>query len=79
VTAPIEATAAKPVRWNFDKPHRCPACHAAAVDMDPHPTSWWIYTCCRCGVRFTRWPRLAWLLPNAGIRCTEHRTEEPRS
>lgn len=64
-------------RWNFDKPHRCPACHAIAVDMDHPPKSWRIYTCCRCATRFTRWPRLGRLLPNAGIRCSEHRPARP--
>lgn len=61
------------VRWNFDKPHRCPHCHAVAVSIGNHPTSWWIYTCCRCATRFTRWPRLARLLPSAGVMCSEHR------
>lgn len=60
-------------RWNDDKPHRCPKCHAIAVDMG-RPTSWWVYTCCRCGAKFTRWPRLSRLLPKAGVRCSEHRT-----
>lgn len=62
-----------PARWYDDKPHRCPDCYAVAVDMDPHPTRWWVYTYCRCGTRFTRWPHIAWLLPEAGVRCSEHR------
>lgn len=60
------------VRWNADKPHRCPECHAIAVDAPPAARSFWVFTCCRCDARFTRWPRLARLLPKAGIRCTEH-------
>lgn len=60
------------VRWNPDKPHRCPSCHAVAVDQErPRPTR--VYTCCRCGVRFTRWPRLARVLRDVGVACSEHR------
>jgi hypothetical protein len=48
--------------WNFDKRHRCPNCHTI-VDTGK-PDRWWIVReCCRCGVLFTRWPRLAWFLP----------------
>jgi len=65
-------------RWNFDKPHRCPDCHAIAIDLE-RPKPWRIYTCCRCGTRFTRWPHLAWLLPSAGIRCSEHRPHTART
>lgn len=61
------------LRWNTDKPHRCPDCHAVAVSIET-PRSWRVYTCCRCATRFTRWPRLARLLPDAGIFCGEHRT-----
>lgn len=61
------------VRWNDDKPHRCPECHAVAVDMPLPLRSVWVYTCCRCYTRFARWPHLARLLPKAGIRCTQHR------
>lgn len=57
--------------WNADKPHRCPGCHAVAVDLE-RPSSLRVYTCCRCGSRFARWPRLARLLPDVGIRCSEH-------
>lgn len=60
-------------RWNTDKPHRCPACHAVAVSSES-PRSTRVYTCCRCGTRFTRWPRLARLLSDAGICCGEHAT-----
>lgn len=60
-------------RWNPDKPHRCPACHAIAVSGQA-PRSWRVYTCCRCGTRFTRWPRLARLLVDAGVSCGEHAT-----
>jgi hypothetical protein len=63
-------------RWNSDKPHRCPRCHAVAVSMG-RPRPWLVYQCCRCASRFTRWPALARILPFAGIRCAEHR-EAPR-
>lgn len=59
------------LRWNTDKHHRCPACHAVAIDME-RPARRRVYTCCRCRTRFTRWPRLARFLPEAGIRCSEH-------
>jgi len=60
-------------KWNGDKPHRCPNCHAVAVDMEL-PKSWRIYTCCTCGARFARWPWLTPALHEAGIRCRYHRT-----
>ncbi|MFD7541282.1 MULTISPECIES: hypothetical protein [unclassified Streptomyces] len=59
-------------RWNAGKRDRCPDCHTVAVDTG-RPVWWRVYTCCRCATRFARWPRLARLLPDAGIRCTEHR------
>ena len=59
------------IRWNTDKPHRCPDCHAVAVDME-RPSKWRVYTCCRCATRFTRWPSLALVLRHVGIRCSEH-------
>jgi hypothetical protein len=49
------------VRWDDDKPHRCPYCNTAP-DVGP-PTSLAVYECCRCSTRYARWPRLAWLLP----------------
>lgn len=60
-------------RWNTDKKHRCPTCHAVAVSTEiPRATR--VYTCCRCATRFTRWPRLARLLSDAGVCCGEHTT-----
>lgn len=50
--------------WNYDKPHRCPECHAIWVygpDYSPGQESitprWWrTYRCYRCGTQFTgRW------------------------
>ena len=58
-------------RWNDDKPHRCPWCHAVAVDLE-RPRRWRVYECCRCHARFTRFPWAARLLPFAGVRCSEH-------
>ncbi|MGW1998426.1 hypothetical protein [Embleya sp. NPDC001921] len=55
-------------RWNADKPHRCPDCHAIAVSGH-RASPWRVYTCCRCGTRFARRPWLARLLPDAGHTC----------
>lgn len=63
-------------KWNSDKPHRCPQCHAVAVDMPLPCHSLWVYTCCGCGILFTRWPFLAKILPSAGVRCSYHRTPD---
>jgi len=51
-----------------DKPHRCPNCWAVAIRYPDQPRWWRVHTCCRCGARFTRWPRLARLLPNTRTR-----------
>lgn len=59
--------------WNHDKPHRCPGCHAVAVSAE-RPRRTRIYTCCQCGTRFARWPRLWRFLADAGVRCTDHVT-----
>lgn len=59
-------------RWNADKPHRCPECHAVAIDME-RPSRWKSYRCCRCGIRFARSPRLAGVLPYAGVMCSVDR------
>jgi DNA-directed RNA polymerase subunit RPC12/RpoP len=58
-------------RWNEDKKHRCPHCYAVAVDME-QPRSTRVYTCCMCGTRFTRWPLLAPLLRDVGVRCSTY-------
>lgn len=59
------------LRWNEDKKHRCPYCHAVAMSF--RPSSWAIYQCCRCDVRFARWPWLAPVLPFRGVVCDEHK------
>lgn len=64
------------LRWNDDKKHRCPRCHAVAVDMEA-VKSLAVYECCRCHVLFTRWPRLARVLPKRGVRCSFHRVFPP--
>lgn len=61
--------------WNDDKPHRCPACHAIAIDKE-RPSPLKIYTCCQCDVRFARWPKLRWVLRDVGIVYTVHRSAE---
>lgn len=49
-------------RWNSDKSHHCPNCHVI-VDTGQPATLRAVYECCHCGIRFARWPRLAWFLP----------------
>jgi len=63
---------AKIQRWNPSKPHRCPQCHAVTVDLPLPLRSIWVYRCCTCSARFTRWPRLSWVLPRIGSRCSYH-------
>ncbi len=63
------------VKWNEDKPHRCLGCHAVAVSSED-PSSWAVYTCCRCGTRFARWPSLWRLLRDAGVACRYHDSVE---
>lgn len=57
------------LRWNYDKPHRCPTCHTIWVYADKYAPSgqwhigealvprWWkTYDCYACGAMFTgRW------------------------
>lgn len=59
--------------YNDDKPHRCPACHAVTIDTGEARRKLTLasVTCCRCGVRFTRWPRL--VLWHRGVVCSVHR------
>lgn len=50
--------------WNYDKPHRCPECHAvwtwsAEYDSDMTPRWWRTYVCYRCGTEFSG--RRAWV------------------
>ncbi|PRX91930.1 hypothetical protein [Allonocardiopsis opalescens] len=59
-------------RWDLDKPHRCPRCWACAVVGRPRFRSLRVYTCCRCGTRFARWPRLARVLIWSPLLCGEH-------
>jgi hypothetical protein len=61
------------VKWNEDKPHRCPTCHST-TDSE-NVARWRAVTCCTCHTRFARWPLLAAFLPEAGIVC-DH--AEPR-
>jgi hypothetical protein len=66
------------VRWNVDKKHRCPKCHAIVIHHGP-PSRWRVYRCCRCGARFARWPRLAPLLPVTDCDSDEHAAPSPVS
>jgi hypothetical protein len=61
----------KVLKWNEDKKHRCPECHAVTIDTQK-PSKWKVYQCCRCGTVFCARPRLADLLPFAGVVCSEH-------
>jgi len=64
--------------WNEDKPHRCPdpSCYKSFYDE----TDWmWLrttrslYQCCGCGLRFARWPRLAYKLRQCeSTSCLTH-------
>ncbi len=56
------------VKWNTDKPHRCPKCHAVAV-AGGRPSSWRAYGCCMCATDFARWPRIARFLPFVADTC----------
>lgn len=59
----------RPMRWDFNMPHRCPLCHVVAVQGKA--SRWGSYTCCRCGTEFARFPRFPW--PRRGVVCPEHR------
>lgn len=54
------------IHWNSDKAHRCPRCHTITVDS---PSKWEVYTCCTCGSRFARWPRMQRFLRHVGVTC----------
>jgi ribosomal protein L37AE/L43A len=57
------------VMWNADKPHRCPSCHASTVTIE-RPRERVVYTCCRCGTRFSSDPNNE--TETAGVMCAEH-------
>lgn len=59
--------------WNYDKPHRCPACHTVAVD-GRHVHRVLAVRCCRCGTYFSKRPGLARWLPSPGVVCSHHRS-----
>lgn len=50
-------------RWNYDKKHRCPQCHAIWVYAPKYeawaekrkPHYWPIHDCYACGARFAGW------------------------
>jgi DNA-directed RNA polymerase subunit RPC12/RpoP len=54
------------IDWNSNKAYQCPRCrHDTVAD----PSKWEVYTCCNCGTRFARFPRLERFLRHAGITC----------
>lgn len=68
--------------WNWDKPHRCPTCHAIHYSDDP--MMWQrVYRCCRCSTLFARWPRVAlwmWAFGRQPVhQCVDHDQEEAKS
>lgn len=68
--------------WNWDKPHRCPVCHA--IHFTEEPLNWKrVYRCCRCKALFARWPRLALWVWALGLRsvseCVDHESAETDS
>ncbi|MCX4919829.1 hypothetical protein [Streptomyces sp. NBC_00687] len=54
------------IDWNSNKAYQCPHCHHDTV-ADPSKRA--VYTCCNCGTRFARFPRLQRFLRHAGITC----------
>ena len=61
------------IRWNEDKPHRCPRCHTITA----RGSQWEVNTCCNCGTRFTRWPRAQRLLRHVGVTCPKCTVQHP--
>ena len=61
-----------PMKWNEDKPHRCPNCHTIAVPSSvERPQRGVVYTCCGCGVRFSSSPSRR-SMPERGVVCDQH-------
>ncbi|MFB8407835.1 hypothetical protein [Streptomyces sp. NPDC055912] len=60
------------LHWNSNTSFSCPQCNH---DTAAEPTRWEVYTCCNCGTRFARFPRLQRFLRHVGITC-EFCTEE---
>ncbi|MEV7157245.1 hypothetical protein AB0N77_21895 [Streptomyces misionensis] len=54
------------INWNSNTPHSCPRCNHDTVAA---PSIWEVYTCCNCGSRFARFPRLQRFLRHVGITC----------
>ncbi|MEU5417874.1 hypothetical protein [Streptomyces sp. NPDC020667] len=54
------------IDWYSNKSYQCPHCHHDTV---ANPSKWEVYTCCNCGTRFARYPRLQSFLPHVGITC----------
>ncbi|MFF9436682.1 hypothetical protein ACF1BP_23450 [Streptomyces sp. NPDC014735] len=54
------------IDWNSNASYACPQCNHDTVAA---PSSWEVYTCCNCGTRFSRFPRLQRFLRHVGITC----------
>lgn len=54
------------INWNSNTSFSCPRCNH---DTAAEPSSWEVYTCCNCGTRFARFPRLQRFLRHVGITC----------
>ncbi|MER0477101.1 hypothetical protein ABR737_03485 [Streptomyces sp. Edi2] len=54
------------IDWKTGATYACPRCNHDSVG---NPNSWEVYTCCNCGTRFARFPRLQRFLRHVGITC----------
>lgn len=54
------------IDWYANKAFQCPRCRHDTVTS---PSVWEVYTCCNCGTRFARFPRMQRLLRHVGITC----------
>jgi DNA-directed RNA polymerase subunit RPC12/RpoP len=54
------------IDWYRNKAYQCPRCRHDTVAS---PSTWEVYTCCNCGTRFARFPRLQRFLRHVGITC----------
>lgn len=54
------------IDWNSNASYACPQCNHDTVS---EPSKWEVYTCCNCGTRFARFPRLQRFLRHVGITC----------
>ncbi|MCX4826665.1 hypothetical protein OG883_44295 [Streptomyces sp. NBC_01142] len=62
------------IDWNSNQAYSCPQCNHDTVGT---VSSWLVYTCCNCGTRFARFPRLQRVLRHVGITCEFCTQEHP--